>query len=324
MADNIFRKDPPITGGTFYNSKQFFNAKESLTKMQFNTLNNLQKDLKEKLKSDNFTYNYYFLLQQQADYFSNIVPFRFNTKELTEAIYKVIRCGVIYGKSAVWITSLGKIIPLYINDIDYDPFDGRPIKINACLIDKIFSQKVIKPTNVNFVWFEENKDDFSNLYIFNSTSNGFGGLITWQPFLRQLENLLRMLYTHSYSYLKTVLYDVKDPSAISKELDLFFSNENPFLLNIGGDDVLFTNKFKEFNFTNTDKSGFFEYLEKFLNTYYSLIGRRYNVDFKKERNVSAEVESSQDNFDILQNELYQYIKHLLDWVYLKTGVEYVI
>lgn len=323
MSDNIFRKDPPITGGGFYNTKQFMNAKESLTKMNFSTLNNLKNTLREKLNSDNFTYNYFFLLQQQADYFTSIVPFRFNTKELTENIYKVIRAGVIYGKSGVWLTSTGKLIPLYINDIDYDPYDGSIIRLNACLVDKIFSQKTVKPTNVNFTWFDRENDNFDNIYIFNSTSTGFGGLITWQPFLRQLENLLRMLYTHSYSYLKTVLYDVKDPTAITKELELFFNNENPFLLNIG-DDVLFTNKFKEFNFTNTDKSGFFEYFDNFLNIYYSLIGRRFNIDFKKERNVTSEVEASQDNFDILQNELKQYIIHLLEWVRLKKGEDYVI
>lgn len=324
MSDNIFRKDPPISGGNFYNSKQFIKNKDSLTRIQFQTLNNIQNDIKDKLNSSNFCYNYWFLLQQQADYFTNLVQFRFTTKELTEAIYKVIRAGVIYGKSGVWITSTGKLIPLYINEVIYDPFDGHPIKLSAALIDKVFSQKSTQPQNINYVWFDEKEDNFDNIYIFNSTSTGFGGLITWRPFLLQLENILKMLYTHSYSYLKTVLYDVKDPTTSTKEIELFFSSENPFLINVGNDDTLLSNKFKEFNFTNTDKNGFFEYLENFLNTYYSLIGRRYNIDFKKERNVTSEVEASQDNFDVLQNELKQYILHLLEWIRLKKGDDYVI
>lgn len=321
MSD--FKSDPPISGGSFYNSKQFINAKDSLTKMKFSTLDNIQQDLRNKLKAENFTYNFYFLLQQQADYFTNLIPFRFTTKEITEAVYKVIRAGVIYGKSGIWITSTGQLIPLYINEVVYDPFDGHPVKLSAALVDKVFSQKTTQPQNINYVWFDEKEDNFDNIYIFNSTSTGFGGLITWRPFLLQFENLLKMLYTHSYSYLKTIYYDVKDPSTSTKELDLFFSSENPFLINVGNDDVLLTNKFKEFNFTNTDKGGFFEYLENFLNVYYDLIGRRYNVDFKKERNVTSEVEASQDNFNVLQNELKQYIYLLLDWIKLKKGCDYV-
>ncbi|MGL5657425.1 MAG: hypothetical protein ACRCXY_11410 [Fusobacteriaceae bacterium] len=37
-----------------------------------------------------------------------------------------------------------------------------------------------------------------------------------------------------------------------------------------------------------------------------MIGRRYNTDEKKERNVSSEIEASQHNFDVLErsNQLY--------------------
>lgn len=272
------------------------------------------------MSAQNFTYNYYFLLQQQADYFTSLVPFRFFNKNITEAIYKVIRCGVIYGKAAVWNTANG-IIPLYINEVTYDSLTGEPIYMSCNLIDNVFSQKAIEPSFKKWTVFQ--KGEFDNVYIFNSSSLGFGGLIRWQPFLKQLENILRMLYTHSYSYLKFILYDVKDISFIQQEMELFFNSESPFLVNLG-DETLMKNKFKEFNFSNTNKSEFFEYLNQFLNTYYSLIGRRYNVDFKKERNISDEVKASQDNFDILQNELKQYIYLLLDWVKSKTGSDYVI
>lgn len=315
--ENIFAKEPPLTGGTFYASKHNMKAREELINVKL--LNSKISDsVKSKLQTSDYTYPLYFLMQQQADYFTSLVRFRFNDKHLTENIYKVIRCGVIYGKSALWHTMRG-IVPLYIADVKYDGYTGRPYYMKAALVDNVFSQKALEP-NINN-WLEFDELEFNNIYIFNSSSTGFGGLIRWLPFLKQFENLLKMLYTHSYSYLKFITYDVKDPNYVNAEMELFFSNESPFLINLG-DDTLLRNKFKEFNFTSADKNAIFDYLNNFLNVYYSLIGRRYNVDVKRERNVSSEVTASQDNFDTLQNELKTYIYMMLDWIKNKTGYEW--
>lgn len=315
--DNIFKKQPPINGGTFFNDKIYIENQENIIKQRFaqKTINTNVKDL---LKSENFTYNLWFLLQQQADYFTSIVQFKFNNKNVNESLYKAIRCTVIYGKSAIWFTTNG-LIPLYINKIEYDSLTGNPVYMSAALVDNIFAQKTLDPVDVK--WVEFNKGEFENVYILNVNSYGLGGVVRWQPFLRQFENLLKMLYTHAYSYIKFILYDIKDTSAIKNELELFFNSESPFLINLG-DDNLIRNKFKEFNFTNTDKNAFFEYIDRFLQIYYNLIGRRYNVDFKKERNITNEVNASQDNFDILQNELKVNILCMLDWVATKTGMNY--
>lgn len=323
MSSNIFSKEPPITGGSFFASKQNLKARESVINTQF-LMKTVDEGVKKYLNSENFTYNLYFLLQQQADYFTNLVPFRFNDKLLTENIYKVIRCAVIYGKAAIWWTKEG-IIPYYIAHVEYSPFTGKPVYMKAQLVDNVFSQKALEPTIKEFVEFDIKKDEnaFENVYILNSSSCGFGGLIRWLPFLKQFDNLLKMLYVHSYSYMKFIMYDVKDTSYVDKELELFFNNQLPFLINLG-DENLLRNKFKEFNFESSGKSAIFDYLDKFLETYYNLIGRRFNVDFKKERNVTSEVEASQDNFDVLQNELKQYIILMLDWIKFKSGAEYVI
>lgn len=320
---NIFKKEPPITGGSFFESKQNLKARESVINSNL-LAKKVDENVKKYLNSENFTYNLYFLLQQQADYFTNIVQFRFNDKLLTENLYKVIRCAVIYGKAAIWWTKEG-IIPYYINHIEYSPSTGKPVYMSCQLVDNVFSQKALEPNFKEWVIFDVKKDEnaFDNVYILNSSSCGFGGLIRWLPFLKQLEKLLTMLYVHMYSYIKFVLYDVKDTSYVDKELELFFNNELPFLINLG-DENLMRNKFKEFNFESSGKTALFEYLDKFLETYYNLIGRRYNVDFKKERNVSAEVDASQDNFDVLQNELKQYILLMLDWIKFKSGAEYVL
>lgn len=316
MKDNIFRKEPPITGGSFFADKQLIQAKESLFKSNF-VSQRIEDNIKKNLNTENFTYNIYFLIHQQADYFTSMVKFRFSDKNLTENLYKAIRCGVIYGRSALWWTSQG-LIPLYIGDIQYDSFTGKPQYMKAALVDNIFSQKQLEPQINNWVKF--NAGEFENIYIFNSSSMGMGGLIRWNPFLKQLENLLKMLYTHSYSYLKFVLYDVKDPNFIEKEMKLFFNIESPFLVNLG-DESLIRNKFKEFNFSNAAKNEIFEYINNFLDLYYGLIGRRYNVDVKRERNIKGEVEASQESFDAMMNELRQYIILMLEWVEFKTGAE---
>lgn len=321
--DNIFAKEPPITGGTFYASKHNIKAKEQIINSNV-FVKQVDETVRKYLNSENFTYNLYWLLHQQADYFTSIVQFRYTDKTLTENIYKVIRCAAIYGRAAIWFTSSG-IIPYYINKVEYSPMTGKPIYMEVQLIDNVFSQKEISPTFDNWLTFDinSNPNAFDNIYIMNSSSCGFGGLIRWLPFLKQLDNLLKMVYVHSYTHLKYIIYDVKEPAFIDKEIELFFNNQLPFLINIG-DDTLIKNKFKEFNFTNSQKDEIFNYLEKFLNTYYSLIGRRYNVDYKRERNITSEVEASQDNFDILQNEFKQYILLMLEWISNKTGLSYVI
>ena len=48
-----------------------------------------------------------------------------------------------------------------------------------------------------------------------------------------------------------------------------------------------------------------------MNTYYSLLGRRCNIDMKAERNVSGEIEASQSNFDILESYSYRLVGFVL-------------
>lgn len=312
MSENNF--GIPVTGGTAYTTATTLDATESIIR-SYASVNNTLNDIAKKLDAQNYTYPLWFLLQQQADYFVSLLPFITSDKQTTEAIFKTIRVGVIYGNSALWNTQ-GGLIPLYINQVWYDNIYGYPLKMKCALADQILATKQLTPQSNNWVTFESG--EFNNVYIFNSSSTGFGGLVRWLPFLKQLENILKMLYTHSYSFLKFITYEVKDPAFLNNELELFFNTNTPFLINVG-DNSLISNKFKEFNFGNSDKNAFFEYLKNFLNTYYSLIGRRYNIDYKKERNVTSEVEASQDNFNILQYELRSYVKLMLDWIISKTG-----
>lgn len=56
-----------------------------------------------------------------------------------------------------------------------------------------------------------------------------------------------------------------------------------------------------------------------MDKYYELFGRKHNVDFKKERNTTSEVDASQEQFDVIINETKKYLEIALKECETKFG-----
>lgn len=131
-----------------------------------------------------------------------------------------------------------------------------------------------------------------------------------------------MLCASSYVSFKRVIYNVADVRAYDNEIGLMYSPYSAVICNLTPDGIG-GNRFKAFDVTDGGSTeGYFLYLDKLLETYYSLLGRRSNIDFKPERNVTNEVEANQEGFDMLQTEFKTQALELLDWVQTKTGKTY--
>lgn len=313
IFDNI-----PLSGGNTYTMEKNLKAQIDidLSTITQNVKNSLSKF---SASSSMHTYNEWFLLNLMADYFVSIFPFKFESATLNRACYAAMRVAQLYGGSGIYKLGIN-LMPCYIVKSEVDIF-GNFTRLEVSSAYNVLSLQSITPKIKTPTIIIEGAE-LQNFAYLLPNGFGFGGIVKWMPFIKQLNSLLKMGYSHSYSFIKTILYKVKDTSAITQELDLYFNAENPFLLNVNDEDNLIGNKFQEFNFANNDKSSFMNYVDWFLNTHYNLLGRRFNVDTKNERNIAAEVNASQDNFDILQNEQVIYTIDFLNKVREMTGLEW--
>lgn len=325
---------PPISGGNSFSMNEYLNAKEAnihlFKERNVQSLDSFTSRITAELdaQSINNTYNYWFILNFMADYFSNIVPFRFKDVNIQRAVMIAIRLGVIYGQSALWWND-NKLAGMYINNLEHDEMGYPKVLDLASGVSLLLTQSKQYDGKTEFKGYEALKvvpkevDD--NIFTFLPYNYRVGGLINWRPFLLTFERLLKMVYTNSFQYAKSFTYRVNDVEMAYDEIKMFFNNENPFLIEVGNDDTPLANRINKIEIGDSGSSyNLFTFIKDYLNLFYELIGRRENTDKKNERNIKGEVQASQNNFDVLQNELTNSIHYLLEWVKEKTGQEYEI
>lgn len=313
---------PPITGGNTYTTKLEIETKDEIIKSWAGTSlqrasNNISKALGADTQKN--SYNYLFLLNFIADYFSNLVRFKFEDEAINRAVSIAIRLGVIYGKSAFWKVG-DKYAGMYLNRLELDLM-GYPSSVNMMLGQKVLmtTEELEDPQGLGI-----DKTVDENLLVFLPYNHRVGGMVTWRPFLLTLERLLKMVYTNSYQYLRSFTYKVYDSETMLDELKLFADINNPFIITYGGNEDI-SNKFGSIDLQkNGTGLELMEFIKEFQKVFYELIGRGMNTDKKSERNIAGEVEASQSCFEILQNELKTNVEFFLESVKKLTGCNYEI
>lgn len=314
MSD-FFKKELPLTGGNSKTIKELIDVVDNNINY---TTGKISSNVKKYAASEGFTYSLWWLLHLQADYFSNLVDFQFYNWETNRQVCIAIKLAIIYGSAVLWRNG-NNIVAMYVNTLELDEW-GKPKKVKMYRADYVLLSQSVDLNKAKINWIEREIDD--NIIVFQPNNYNIGGIVKWLPFLKQFERLLKMLYTKAFSYVKSIIYNVKDPNFIDKEIELYFSAENPFLINTS-DDVLISNKFKEMEVSNnTSGDGLINYIKEFINIYYDLIGRRYNSDKKRERNISDEVNATQENYDILQREIVNNIIYLCRELFNRWGQKF--
>lgn len=295
--ESVFSDQPPITGG------DSFQTKIQLEQQEQKALNNLplfSKEYKDTV-DDLFKplrYEEFRLLLFQAKYFCNIYPIISESVKLTNAISICKYTAFLYGRAAIYRES-GRFLPCYIKKAKKS-LTGQIIKLDLALADTVLSSYGESPKPPTT--FKLKAEDIEkNVVFMNWDTLSIGAYYMFLPFIKLQLNLLDMLTTEGFTLIKKLNYHASSPNVVKDEMTNFFNPRSPFNIFTPIEDEM-RSRFKVLDLNESDKNNFLQYFEFTMNTYYSLLGRRFNIDMKPERNVSSEVEASQSNFDILEAE----------------------
>lgn len=246
----------------------------------------------------------YFLLQYQANYFCGTCKFECEDLVQKNNIIQIIRGAFLMGCAGLYKED-NIYQPVSITQLEYD-IAGE---VNSCKIlplglslQKMNEFKAsINPDTLKG-WRTLNKEQCKNLAIFQWGTMGYSAWINIWPFVKLQHNMLTMIIIHSYVFNKKWIYNLKNIATMKKEIELFFNPANPFIINLGNMGDL-PNRFSTEDIAKTSQGqDLLDYYNKTIAAYYHILGRQINLDVKKERNVSNEVEASQENFDIVQSD----------------------
>lgn len=294
----IFKREPPINDGNTFELQKILEAKET------HINDYIRSDLSPNIMKNQYTF--WELLQFQADYFASSTRFTFEDNVLDPKLYILMRCNFLYGN--VGLLKKGEdYIPIVESYFEMDSCGNLKKVVGYSAYEVVLTQGSLKDNINKFkTRYTITKKDMENYARLHVGSWGFGAVVRWTKFILQQESILKKIYIHSYLLNKKITYNVNDISAANVEVKRFFSDDYPFLVNI---DTISpnANKFEVEGVGNgygsNESESIFYYYEKFIKIYYEMLGRRMNTDRKGERNITSEVEASQEQFLILENEL---------------------
>lgn len=287
----LFKKELPYNGGNSWQLQKTLEARERQI-LAWVGDNKLNKEM----------YNEWELLNFQADYNASIVRFTFNDEVIDNMVYLLFRLGFLYGNVGIYFKN-GNPIPVVENRAILNEF-GKIKSVQGfngyeLLQANGLLSEVRGKVEERYKITGENLNNYIRLY---APSYNFGAYIRWIKFIRMWEELLKTINTYSYLLIKKIVYNVNDETAAIDEIKRFFDTNSPFLINKDTNSPD-SNKFEVSGGDNGGTTDIFTYYDRWLEIYYSMLGRRINVDRKKERNITNEVEMSETNFDILENEI---------------------
>lgn len=240
--------------------------------------------------------NEWYLLQLQANYFANTIMFRCSDANIENMLRLVIRAAYIYGKAGMYYDNvLNTWIPVMINR-ELISKNGTIIEADLYIIRTFKEQVNFEKTKVDF---KINFDNCKNLAVFKWGVDSQSALIYHYPFIRLQNQVLKQITLSSLILAKKVNYHIQGNKSNTDEIRNWL---NPFkfilkVFNGGSKNGRFEIMKREDNDVGLSE---IEYYKHLMNVYYSLFGRRVNDDVKKERNITDEVNATQENFDVLQ------------------------
>lgn len=319
IIKTLFEKEPPITGGDSFQTKVQLEQQEVKAKSNLpifsKAYENIVDDLFKPLRYEEFR-----LLIFQAKYFCNIFPITSDSVKLTNAIAQCKYTAFLYGRGAIYRES-GKFIPCYIKK-SKKSLTGEITYLELALSDSVlsFSGATVSPKPPTTFKLQNKEDIDKNVVFMNWDTLCLGAYYMFLPFIKLQLNLLDMLTTEGFTLIKKLNYHASSPDVVKEEMTNFFNPRSPFNIFTPIEDEM-RSRFKVLDLNENDKNNFLQYFEFTMNTYYALLGRRFNVDMKPERNVSGEVEASQSNFDILEAEHIVQMENFIKDFKNKFGIE---
>lgn len=338
IVDSFIPKDKPtpMSGGNSYDTAIALEVQKQLDlqSIQYgNNVRNLATDinnLKQTLDeiSNKFvfskTINPYILLNYQANYFCGTCKFETSDMNLKRMVLNVIRGAFLFGVAGI-LKEDNNLIQYYITNMEWG-IDGKLKKCKVYELELMINNvnKLQREPDTNRLAFRElNETQCENLAIFQWGVMGFSAWITIWPFINFQNDLLTMILIQSFIYNKKFIYTTNNFTSIADEMELFFNPTNPFVVNVGATlNKELPNRFTTNDLSNNfDNNDLLDYYNKTIAVYYHIFGRRINNDVKKERNVSNEVQASQENYDIIQSDWLNFFEIFINNLKKISGID---
>ncbi len=313
---NEFKEPQAIDGGNLYDTYMQAQAQKEID--MYSIINRMDqnddKALEDQINAQ--TLQTYYVFEKQIDYFINTIDFKTDDSLLFSNIKTMLRCAVKNGKAGLYYKD-GKFIPCGVNKVEYSLFN-EPISAT------------ITPLNDGIVSFQNEEEykelatlkinDINNLTIFKWGSGAISGWITlWKMCLIQQE-LLTMINVDKYSYIKKFIYKQNNPkSTPSNEMRDYFNPRKVYIKVPKGVDI--SNRLEINEQSKVIQPNILvEYYKQVMGVYYSLLGRRTNNDYKKERSVTQEIGLTNDNYIVLEKDWIDEFKIFTQQLKSKYGI----
>ncbi|MGL4950455.1 MAG: hypothetical protein ACRC4M_01240 [Mycoplasma sp.] len=307
----IFSKKPPLTGGNEFILQEELKAQDMINKSTYSDIMSLKSagDIIDKSGSEQYiqerTLEVYWLLQIQANYFTNTINYESNDIDIRDEIPKMIRLSFMNGIAGLYKDeALGRTYAVAISDIVNDAA-GRPKKFKILPAHIALANRE-RPDEINDKqWMTIKGKEVDNVIPFKWGTMGIGAWVLMLPFIKQQQSLLTMMTVNSFVFIKKYVYEIQDLEVLPQELKNYYNYKNPFIFKLGiGKGKNLANRIEPLQMETGSKSqrDFIDYYKESVGIWYALFGRRVNEDFKRERNITAEVEASQESFDVIQKD----------------------
>lgn len=286
-------QDLPLTGGNRY-------AGEMMTRAILNA------NLSQTTKNPLVPYNSFFQLLQISNYFAGLLPLNAEKSDnaLLDKWYLIFQMAFIFGRVAVNVVG-NKIILYNITDLVKDDFD------NITLLKGINLNNWDGSSFANVEEFNNSytpkKIDPNNTIIINGNINGWNAWITWAPFLENLNEMLNRLdYVSIMTMKKLIIETISDNPEEVDAMVKQITSPNAYIVKhalITASGKL-SNSRANISTLEVDVANlgdFINYIDWYINYFYTLLGKRLNNAKKRERNTQIESEAAHASFDNLDN-----------------------
>lgn len=288
------------SGGNMYDSDVELEALGEKANISLSGYSGNMKDIDDLINSTIKPLSYldYYLLKQWCMYFTNLFRWETNDPDLDEKIKLMLYYGFFVGESALYFNPVSHRWDVVMISRKDRGFYGTLRSVSY----------YYNPTFDNENWKEPQEiftsTEVQRFVFYKFRTDALSCWVWLWPAVRIQNLLLSQINVANLISNKQIIFKVTNSNDSKKELENFI---NPLRFwTYGRDGISLGESIKRL----TDKEDLTvseKYLEIYRQTtdiYHDLFGYRNNSDYKKERNVTGEVNASQSTFNNIQNEYY--------------------
>lgn len=290
---NELAEDLPLTGGNRY-------AGELMTRAILNA------NLSQTTKNPLVPYSSFFQLLQISNYFAGLLPLDAEKSDnaLLDKWYLIFQMAFIFGRVAVNVVG-NKVLLYNITKLVKDDFDNITVLegINLNNWDGSSFSGIEEFNNT----YKAKRIEPNSTVIINGNINGWNAWITWAPFLDNLNEMLNRLdYVSIMTMKKLIIETISDNPEEVDAMVKQITSPNAYIVKhalITASGKL-SNSRANISTLEVDVANlgdFINYIDWYINYFYTLLGKRLNNAKKRERNTQIESEAAHAAFDNLDN-----------------------